>query len=336
MATLCLALSSCASYTQTVASKPVAATSSVAFITNSVPIAPSVDAVITGTASSRYPPYRDEVGVGTLWQRMRQRLPLAQIDSPRIDEQLEQWLRFDPLTRFNSRDLAVLSYLVDAVDARGLPLELALLPVIESSLRPTVTSYGNAAGLWQIRPLTAERFGLTVVERYDGRYDMQAATIAALDYLEYLYRYFDNDWLLAMAAYNCGEGRLQRAIADNQRRGRATDFWRLTSLPPVTQQYVPKILALARLVDTPAAYAIRLPAVAAEPQLVALNVDPGVDLFQAASAAEVSSATIARFNPFLRLGSGHAPPWHYRLLLPVADAASLRQRLLSLRLASLP
>ncbi|NJN48152.1 MAG: lytic transglycosylase domain-containing protein [Candidatus Competibacteraceae bacterium] len=129
--------------------------------------------------------------------------------------------------------------------------------MIESAFDPAAVSPKGAAGLWQIMPATGEQYGLQIIEGYDGRYDVHASTLAALEYLSYLHRFFKGDWLLALAAYNAGEGRVQQAMQANLDAGQDTDFWNL-NLPKETQAYVPKMLALARIVFNPRHYGLKL------------------------------------------------------------------------------
>ncbi len=141
-----------------------------------------------------------------------------------------------------------LHYIADQLQQRNLPGELALLPMIESNFQPNAISNRGAVGLWQFMPSTGKQFGLKKAG-YDGRKDVKASTKAALTYLEYLHKKFNRDWLLALAAYNAGEGAVDRAIKKNQRAGKATNFWSL-KLPKQTQAYVPKLLALTQIMQS--------------------------------------------------------------------------------------
>ncbi|WP_252516194.1 transglycosylase SLT domain-containing protein, partial [Escherichia coli] len=137
--------------------------------------------------------------------------------------------------------------IIDEIEKRELPMELALVPVVESAFNPHVTSSANAAGLWQFVPITGNYYGLAQNQWYDGRRDVMASTKAALDLLERLYVMFDSDWALALAAYNAGEGRVMQAIKANESKNLPTDYWSL-SLPKETMNYVPKILALSKVI----------------------------------------------------------------------------------------
>ncbi len=140
-----------------------------------------------------------------------------------------------------------LSYILAEVEKRNLPGELALLPMLESNFRPQAVSNRGAVGLWQFMPSTGRQFGLKQSAGYDGRKDVKASTKAALNYLEYLHKKFNRDWVLALAAYNAGEGAVERAIKRNQKAGKPTSFWFL-KLPKQTREYVPKFLAITQMI----------------------------------------------------------------------------------------
>ena len=144
----------------------------------------------------------------------------------------------------SARAAPYLYHIVSKIEQRKLPMELALLPFVESDFRPTISSSEQAVGVWQLVGATAHHFGIKSDQWYDGRKDVLASTDAALAYLEYLHKRFDGDWLHALAAYNSGEGRVKRAIAENKKRGKSTDYWSL-KLPKETSEYVPKLMALS-------------------------------------------------------------------------------------------
>lgn len=152
---------------------------------------------------------------------------------------------------FNHLDkerLVILQYILSELERRGMPSELAMIPLVESSYRPAASNRGQYVGLWQFGSQTAKNFGMSVNRQYDGRYNVAQATKGALDYLEYLNKMFDGDWLLTVAAYNAGEGRVLNAIKANEKRNKKTDYWNL-SLPNVTKEYIPKIIALSEVVS---------------------------------------------------------------------------------------
>src|ERR1700684_1095146 len=181
-----------------------------------------------------------------LFDRMRAGFALDEVQEPAIDTQLA-WFEHNPdyLERVFQRGQRYLYHVVTEVEARGMPLEFALLPVVESAYEPFAYSVSRASGLWQFIPDTGRRFGLKQKWWYDGRRDVIESTRAALDYLQALHDQFDGDWLLAIAAYNVGENTVQRELDFNRANGKPTDFWHL-ELPAETRAYVPKLLAMKR------------------------------------------------------------------------------------------
>ena len=177
-----------------------------------------------------------------LFDRMRAGFAFDEVQEPAIDQQLA-WFEHNPeyLERCFQRGQRYLYHVVTEVEARGMPLEFALLPVVESAYEPFAYSLSRAAGLWQFIPGTGVRFGLKQDWWYDGRRDVIESTRAALDYLQALHDQFDGDWLLAIAAYNVGEASVQRSIDYNRAHGLPSDFWHL-NLPAETRAYVPKLL----------------------------------------------------------------------------------------------
>lgn len=208
-----------------------------------------------------------------------------------------------------------LFYIFHEVQQRDLPSELALLPLIESAYDPFAHSWVGAAGLWQFMPKTAKGLGIKQNWWYDGRRDIVSSTESALQYLTYLHRFFDGNWLLAVASYNCGEGTVQRAIKYNAERGKKTDFWSL-DLPQQTKEYVPRFLALSLIVRNPSAYGVQLPKLAAAPYFTSVDVGQQIDLAHAATMAEISLNELYQLNPgYSRWTTGPNGP--HTLLLPV-------------------
>jgi len=254
----------------------------------------------------------------TLWGRIRAGFSLdpATIDNPRIDQQriaFANQSRYFELT--SARAQRYLYYVVEQLESRDMPQELALLPFIESAYNPQAISSAQAAGLWQFIPSTGRNFSLRQDWWYDGRRDVTASTQAALDYLSLLHDYFDGDWLLALAAYNCGEGCVGRAIKRNEALGLPTDYWNL-QLPRETMNYVPKLLALAQIVDSPTAYGTVLPSLANEPYFAEVTLDQQIDLRKVAELADVSTDELLSLNPAFNQRVT-APNAEYQLLIPV-------------------
>ncbi len=260
------------------------------------------------------------------WDELRAGFALADVGHPRIEAQVERYAGrqayFEAVAR---RAEPYLGYLIERIEARGLPSELLLVPIVESAFRPFAYSHARAGGLWQFKPGTAETFGVRMNWWYDGRRDVVAGTEAALDYLAYLHDFFDGDWILAIAAYNAGEGRVRRAVVANERRGEPTDFWHL-DLPEQTERYIPRLLALKRIVEQPHAYGISLPEPDPERALTVVELEGQIDLARAAEWAGVSIETLYRYNPGLNRWAT-APDGPHRLAVPAAAAPRLREAL---------
>ena len=261
-----------------------------------------------------------------LWGHLAEKFTLLRA-SPR-DEVLRAIERYVQ----NPRQLAqifenatpYLGYVVEAVEQQGLPLEIALVPMVESHYKPFVYSPRHAAGLWQFMSYTGKRYGLKQNWWYDGRRDVGASTEAALKYFQDLYVH-TGDWLKALAAYNCGEGRLQQAEKQNIKAGKTTEFWSL-SLPRETERHVPKILALAMIIRDAERYNIALPKLEKDSRLRRVALDGRIDLELAAKLAGVPAARLKRLNPgFKRWTVGPGGPFH--LLLPVAHADRFLSRI---------
>lgn len=247
----------------------------------------------------------------------------------RITSQLA-WHKRNPdyLIRTFNRASRYLYHVVNEVEKRGLPMELALLPFVESAYNPFAYSHGRASGLWQFIPGTGKIYGLNQDWWYDGRRDVLASTKAALDYLTYLNRIFDGDWLHALAAYNSGSGRVRGAIRKNKKRNKKTDFWSL-DLPRETRAYVPKLIALSQIVLDPDKYQLKLPSVADTPYFKKVDIGAQIDLAQAALMAEVDISEIYQLNPgFNQWASSPLGP--HRLLVPIEKAELFKQNLKSL------
>ncbi len=264
-----------------------------------------------------------------LWERIRAGLSLPDSDHPRVDPHANWFGRHQGyLDRVSERARLYLHFVVEQVEARDLPMELALLPIIESAYYPFAYSHARASGLWQFIPATGQRFGLQQDWWYDGRRDVYASTHAALDYLEYLYRFFDGDWLLALAAYNAGEGRVRNAVRANQRAGQPTDFWSLR-LPRETMNYVPKLLATARVVAHPEQYGLRLNPLPNQPYFTKVYLDGQIDLALAAELAEISTDSLYQLNPAFNQWATRPDGPHY-LLLPYDRAAPFSEAIAEL------
>jgi membrane-bound lytic murein transglycosylase D len=259
------------------------------------------------------------VDTSNLINVLRDNFELDYTDNNRIAAERNWFVRHpDYLERVFQRAQRYMPHIVAELERRGLPLELALLPIVESAYDPFAYSHGRAAGLWQMIPGTARRFGIKQNWWYDGRRDVVDSTRAALDYLEYLHELQDGDWLNAIASYNSGEGNVLRSRRKNRSAGKPEDFWNL-KVPRETSMYVPKLLALVDIVRDPAAYGLELPVVANEPQFTVADIGSQLDLALAAELAGVDVDTVYAYNPGYNRWSTD-PKGPHRLVLPLSAA----------------
>jgi membrane-bound lytic murein transglycosylase D len=273
---------------------------------------------------------------GDLWTELGKNfyLPNESDQNPAVAWQI-QWFLHNPvyLQRMAKSAAPYLYYIYQQVKKRHLPAELTLLPMVESAYDPFATNYkSGAAGLWQMMPGTASGFGLRVNWWYDGRRDVIASTNAALNYFVFLGNFFNNDWLLAIAAYDSGEGTVQRSMERNAKLGRPTKFWFL-SLPYETETYVPKLLALATIIKHPNRYPVNLPTLKNAPYLAQVNVGSQIDLARAAKMAGISLTQLTDLNPgFNRWATD--PRGSHKLVLPIKNAAHFKHALKKLPIAA--
>ena len=218
-----------------------------------------------------------------------------------------------------------LYFILEELEARSMPAEIALLPIVESAYDPFAYSHGRAMGLWQFIPSTARLYKLQMDWWYDGRRDIVASTRAALSYLENLHQRFDGDWMLALAAYNSGEGNVMKAIRRNHLRGKPTDFWSL-DLSPETNAYVPRLLAVSALIAEPSKYDITLRTIPNKPYWVQVEVGSQIDLGEGARMAEIDTAELYRLNPAFNQWATH-PRSPQTLLIPVEQEQTFRKNL---------
>jgi membrane-bound lytic murein transglycosylase D len=266
-----------------------------------------------------------------VWQRIRDGYQLQdEIGiNPRIERQ-RLWFASNPVSveRSSQRANPYIHYVVEQLDERKMPTELALLPIIESAYNPLAYSPANAAGIWQFMPATGRTFNLRQTNWYDGRRDIMASTNAAMSYLSRLHDMFNGDWLLALAAYNSGEGTVSRAIQRNQKLGLPIDYWNLP-LPKETQDYVPKLLALSQVISSPEAYGIDLSPVANQPYFEAVEFNQRLQLSSVAEMAHVEEAEIIQLNPAFKRGVTIDGPQH--VLVPSDKAEILAANLLLMK-----
>jgi membrane-bound lytic murein transglycosylase D len=268
-------------------------------------VRPARDVVVTGRSRVVE---RGRIGTGgDLWQRVRLGMQLDLQANTSIDATLERFRR-DPryLERLSQRASPYLPTIVAEIERRGFPMELALLPHVESRYDPAATSPKAAAGIWQFMPYTAREMGLRLDEYTDERRDVVASTRAALDYLERLNKRFEGDWELTMAAYNCGPGRVSSAIEANRSQGLPTDFWSL-NLPNETRQYVPQILAASKLVADSRRYGQHLPSIPDRIGIDVIRSSQPMDLAKVALDNGVKLDDLKRLNPELKIGRWSRP-----------------------------
>ncbi|MFP4161006.1 MAG: LysM peptidoglycan-binding domain-containing protein [Ectothiorhodospira sp.] len=261
---------------------------------------------------------------------MRRHLALPEAsDHPRVAQPLRWYRRHTRhLTTVLARAEPFLHHILEEIERRDMPSELLLVPIVESGYLARARSTGHAAGIWQFIPSTATHFGLDQSWWYDGRRDIHASTVAALTYLEQLHQRFDEDWLLALAAYNAGQGTVARAIRRNRELGRPTDYWHL-DLPQETRKYVPRLLALRALMADPEAHDVTLPPIPDRPQVELVRTGGQIELAIAARLAGVAPETLKALNPgFERWATPPDGPHH--LLVPVDRAKALRAGLAGL------
>lgn len=264
-----------------------------------------------------------------VWDRLRTGFALGRIEHPRVERERQRLLRNPAALQGLLADATPwLHHIVQQVERRQLPMELALLPAVESGFRPYSYSRSGAAGLWQFMPATGRMRGLTQDWWFDGRRDVVAGTEAALTHLESLHRRLDNDWLHALAAYNAGRGTVNRAVRKNRERGRPTEFWSL-DLPGETDIYVPRLLALTDIVRDPQRFGVELPELPDRPQFAIVDIGSQLDLGVAARLLELRVEQLAELNAGLnRLAT--PPDGPHRLLVPQHKAAALQAALAEL------
>jgi len=232
-----------------------------------------------------------------LWERIRLGFGMPDLDS-KIVAQQEAWYaaRPDLVRAIFQRSRRYMHFIVEEVERQGLPTELALLPFVESGFNPLALSSAQAAGLWQFIPETGAKYRLEQTDFYDARHDVVASTTAALEYLQFLYKFNGNDWHRALASYNWGELAVARAVERNRVRGLGNEYAALT-LPEETRNYVPKLQAIKNIVRNPAAFGISLDELPNEPQFAVVKTSHELDLRRAAALAEMHPEEFLSLNP---------------------------------------
>ena len=252
-----------------------------------------------GVANTSVPPVASLAAPADLWERIRRGFAMTDLDNELVRDQ-ERWYatRPDYIQRMTERSSRYLFHIVEEIERRNMPMELALLPFIESAFNPQAVSSARAAGMWQFMPATGQSFDLKQNVFRDDRRDVLASTRAALDYLQQLHRRF-GDWHLALAAYNWGQGNVNRAITNNQRQGLPTGYLDI-NMPLETRTYVPKLQAVKNIMARPQAYNTTLPLIGNHPFFDTVTLDRDIDVAVIARLAEVSEADFRALNPSLK------------------------------------
>ncbi len=265
-----------------------------------------------------------------LWQYINSKQQLTNIQHPRITQFEKYFLKHAHMLN-NKTDKAApyLYFIIQELEKRQMPLELAFTPMVESNFDPLAHSVVQAAGLWQFMPRTAKGFGLEINEWYDGRRDVVASTNAALNYYQYLNKLFKGDWLLTVAAYNYGQGNVLKAIKRNKKSGKPTDFWSL-KLPKETRRHIPKWLALSNVLINQDKFNLNLTPIQNKPQFSSVEVSAPINLVQLATLTGLEKNKFYKLNPaFNKL---FIPTEHKKadLLVPIESMKGFENHLANL------
>ena len=265
----------------------------------------------------------------TVWERMFSLYAFPEVNNERVDAELSYYLSHpDYIARVQERAAPYMHLILDEIEAKNLPGELALLPVVESAFIPEAYSRSAASGLWQFIPSTGRLFGLEQNSWYDGRRDIYASTQAATTFLKDLADEFNGDYFLALASYNWGKGNVTKAINRNMYNGLPTDYWSL-NLPKETEDYVPRLLAIAKLFANAEQYGIRLQNIPNKPYCQVVNVGSQLDIDKAAELAQTPLSHFIKLNPCFKKGST-SPYGPHRLLIPAHRVEAFKENLASL------
>ncbi len=265
----------------------------------------------------------------TVWERLLSLYSLPDINNERVDRQLNWYLNHPAyIARIQQRAEPYLHLILDEIEANNIPGELALLPVVESAFIPDAYSKADASGLWQFIPDTGKLYGLEQNSWYDGRRDILDSTQAATAFLKDLGETFNGDWNLALASYNWGKGNVWKAMEKNENLSLPTDYWSL-DVPKETADYVPRLLAIAKLIANADEYGIRLNNIPNKPYLEVVAIDSPLDLLKAAQLANMPLDKFMKLNPGFNRAST-SPDGPHRLLIPVEKVAAFKTNLAQL------
>lgn len=261
----------------------------------------------------------EETEPENLWDELEEGYGLPAVSDNQISANLKWIIKHQRhMEKIAKQSSPFLFYVVQQLKENEIPLELAFIPVVESAYNPMAKSPSNMVGLWQFAPRTGRHFGLQQNAFYDGRRDVIASTDAAVRYLKYLNKLFNGDWLLTIAAYNSGEGRVMRAMKSNKRQGKPTDFWSLP-LSKTTKHYVPQIIALSKVMAEPEKYNFNLEPIPNDPYFTKVNISKTINMEQAAKMANIDPLIMRQLN------AGHskwitAPSASKELIIPIENA----------------
>ena len=263
----------------------------------------------------------------SVWERLVHQFELPECSDNEKNLKWAQWYADHPeyMSRIFKRAQPWIYHIANEIEKRGVPGELALLPIVESAYDPFAYSRGRALGAWQFIASTGKNYGLNQNWWYDGRRDVWASTDAALEYLSTMAEMFEGDWLLALAGYNSGENRVARQVRKNRASGKPADFWNLR-LPRETRGYVPKLLGLTCLFKYPEKYDFQPPATPDKPVIAAVDIGQQADLVLVAQMADVPIDVLFTLNPGYNRWAT-SPDGPFRVVLPVDGAERLEARL---------
>jgi len=287
--------------------------------------------VIATSKPKQLTPKRMNDGVySSVWDGLFAHYALPEVDNERIQKAIKNYLQHpEYIDKIQQRAKPYLHFIVNEIEARGIPGELALLPVVESAFKPNALSKSRASGLWQFMPATGRLFGLKQNWWYDGRNDIYKSTQAAADYLKQLATYFDHDWLLALAAYNAGKGNVRKAIKYNRKHHLPTDYWSL-NLPKETMGYVPKLLAIAKILAQAEQYHIRRHNIPNESYFKVVKIDSQLDIILATEMAQIPLNEFLLLNPAFKR-THTAPNESHHLLIQAEKVDTFTQKLATIR-----
>lgn len=296
---------------------------------------PPIDAAVVDEHLFELPPIEKGQAYVNVWERVVDRFSLPECSDREVNLQWARWYADRPeyMARIFKRAEPWIHYIAEELERRNMPGELALLPIVESAYDPFAFSSGRALGTWQFIAETGRRYGLKQNWWYEGRRDVWSSTQAALEYLSYMNEMFEGDWLLALAGYNTGEGRVSRQVKRNRAAGKPTDYWNL-SLPRETRGYVPKLMGLTCLFKYPERYAFKMAETADEPVIAAVDIGLQADLVLLSQMSKTPIDVLFTLNPGYNRWAT-SPEGPFRVVLPLENATLLEAALKTIDPASL-